>query len=74
MTEYKVQAKRKNDNEWQNIGSTYYYKTLNDAREYIGKQLESDMKIGQKSWTYRIVEREISEWKPVFDEVNDEIN
>lgn len=67
MKEYKIQYKEVNENDdsWWNVGDSYYFYSLEDAKKTIELQKSDDKDFENTNWEYRILVRDISEWDVV---------
>ena len=63
MKEYKVQGRELNANEdrWWNVGD--YFNSLDDAKKRIEVEKSCDKYYENGNWEYRILVREVHEWK-----------
>ena len=63
MKEYKIQCKEvnKNDDRWWNVGDYFY--SLDDAKKRVEVEKSCDKYNENSNWEYRILVREVYEWK-----------
>ena len=61
MKEYKIQYKEVNANAWWDSGRYSY--SLEDAKKAIEVQKSDDKDFKDTDWEYRILVRDVSEWK-----------
>ena len=61
MKEYKVEGRPLNNNTWWSIGN--FYTNIEEAEKRIEQEKSYDKFYSTVGWEYRILVREVSNWK-----------
>lgn len=63
MREYKLEGKAVNSDTWLSVG--YNFDNINEVRERVAQEKKYDKwyKNSSEDWEYRILVREVSEWR-----------